>query len=41
MHFAGSGGAADKSIGPFGKLRAGSSARKERGPHGDRGRLYL
>ncbi len=29
-------GAAGEYIGPFGKLRAGSSARKERGPQDDR-----
>jgi hypothetical protein len=36
MHSAGSTDGRDESIGPFGKLRAGSSARKERGPQDDR-----
>jgi hypothetical protein len=32
--------AADKSIGPFDNLRAGSSARKGRGPQDDKGAEY-
>jgi hypothetical protein len=36
VHVAGSTDAADESIGPFDKLRASSSARKERGPQDDK-----
>jgi hypothetical protein len=36
MQSAGSIYGRDESIGPFGKLRAGSSARKEHGPQDDK-----